>query len=83
MIVLMDYRGFDIDVRAVQVGSAWDAEIRIWRALSETRPHVEAITCRERTGRLAEERGAAYAERWVDRIVEWGHRVPDLATSMP
>ena len=67
MIVESDYRGHRIEVLAVQVHGAWDAEVRIRRTLSEAKPHVERVTCRKPTAKVAEERGVVYARRWVDR----------------
>jgi len=34
---------------------------------SEDKPHVERVTCRKPTAKVAEERGVIYARRWVDR----------------
>jgi len=49
------------------VDGAFDAEVRIRRTLSEEKPHVQVVTCRKPTATVAEERGAVYARRWVDR----------------
>ncbi|HEX3176953.1 MAG TPA: hypothetical protein VHZ49_09765 [Methylomirabilota bacterium] len=68
MIVLSDYRGFRVDVVAVAAAANWNAHVRISRALVAPTAHVETVACRERSARLAEERGAAYAQRWIDRV---------------
>ena len=62
-----DYRGYRIEVNAVQVGDAWNATIRVRRTFSDMQPHVEHVTCRKPTAKTAEERAAVYARRWVDR----------------
>ena len=62
-----NYRGRRIEVNAVRVDGAWDAEVRIRRTLSEEKSHVERVTCRKPTAKVAEERGVIYARRWVDR----------------
>ncbi len=67
MIVEPTYKGYRIEVNAQHVDGAWDAEVRIRRLFSEEKPHVETITCRKPTAQVAEERGAVYARRWVDR----------------
>ena len=67
MLVEPNYRSFRIEVAAQHVDGAWNAEVRIRRILSEMKPHVEQVTCRKPTGKVAEERGLVYARRWVDR----------------
>jgi hypothetical protein len=67
MLVEPDYKGFRIEVTAQHVDGAWDAEVRIRRMFSEDKPHVERVTCRKPTAKVAEERGVIYARRWVDR----------------
>ena len=52
---------------AQHVDSAWDAEVRIRRTLTEAKPHVERVTCRKPSEKVAEECAAIYARRWVDR----------------
>ncbi len=66
MIVEPNYRSHRIEVAAVHVDGAWDAEIRVRRLVSEEKPHVETITCRKPTAKVAEERGVVYARRWID-----------------
>jgi len=65
MIVEAYYRGFRIEVHAELVDWTWDAKVRIRRVLSDDKPHVETVTCRQATAELAEERAASYARRWV------------------
>ena len=62
-----DYRGHRIEVAARHVEGEWDAEARILRTLSEAKPQVERITCRKSSAKVAEERAAIYARRWVGR----------------
>jgi hypothetical protein len=63
LIVETDYRGDRIEVTAQHVDDAWDAEVRIRRMFSEDKPHVEHVTCRKPTAKVAEERGVIYARR--------------------
>ena len=51
---------------AQRVNGAWDAEVRIRRRLSASKPHVERVTCRKSSAKVAEERSVIYARRWVD-----------------
>jgi len=67
VIVERDYRGYRIEVNAELAGGLWNAQVRIRRILSEDKAHVEVITCRKPTAKVAEERAAVYARRWVDR----------------
>jgi hypothetical protein len=67
LLIEADYRGHRIEVTAQHVNGAWDAEVRIRRTFSEAKPHVERVTCRKPTAKVAEERAAIYARRWVDR----------------
>jgi hypothetical protein len=83
MVLLTDYRGFLIDVRAVAADAGWDAEIRIRPTISQTKPRVENLKCGERSARLAEERGALHAQRWVDRIADWDRGHSAVATTVP
>src|SRR5439155_26272717 len=53
-------------VTAQRVDGVWDAAVRVRRILSETKPHVEQVTCRKPSAKVAEERGLVYARRWVD-----------------
>jgi hypothetical protein len=66
MIVESDYRGFRIEVVAVQVDGSWGAEVRIRHMPSEGRAHVGRLTCRDATAKVAEVRAARAARRWVD-----------------
>src|SRR5438093_12010502 len=54
-------------VTAQRVDGVWDAAARVRRILSETKPHVEQVTCRKPSAKVAEERGLVYARWWVDR----------------
>ena len=67
MIVESEYRGYRIEVNAELADGLWNAQVRIRRIFSEEKPHVEVVTCRKQTAKVAEERGAIYARRWVDR----------------
>jgi len=67
LLIESDYRGHRIEVTAQHVDGAWDAEVRIRRTLSEVKPHIERVTCRKSSAKVAEERAAIYARRWVDR----------------
>ncbi len=67
MRVEPDYRGFRIEVTALQDGNAWDAEVRIMPALPEGQAHVEIVPYRLPTADDAERRGGIFARRWVDR----------------
>jgi hypothetical protein len=67
VIVRIDYRGHHIRVTAVHEDGAWDAEVRIDLTLSEGTSHVAVVPCRTATAKAAEEGGALYALRWVDR----------------
>jgi hypothetical protein len=66
LLIETDYRGHRIEVTAQHVDGAWDVEVRIRRMFSEDKPHVERVTCRKPTAKVAEERGVIYARRWVD-----------------
>ena len=61
-----DDRSYRIEVTAVRVDGAWDANIRVRRMFSEAK-RVERVTCRKAIAKVAEERAAVYARRWVDR----------------
>jgi hypothetical protein len=50
LIVVHDYRGFRIEIVAQFVDGVWNAGVRIRRALSEMKPHVEQLTCRKGNG---------------------------------
>jgi len=67
VLIERDYRGHRIAVTAVRVDGAWDANIRVRRMFSEAKPRVERVTCRKAIAKVAEERAAVYARRWVDR----------------
>ena len=67
MLVEADYRGHRIQVDAVDAGGGrWDAAVRIRRVLSDSKPHVETVTCQKLTPDLAETRAMIWAMRWVD-----------------
>lgn len=67
MVAEIDYRGFRIEVVACKARGAWDAEIRIRRALSAAMACAGRLASRALTARVAEERGVASARHWVDR----------------
>ena len=67
MIVEPDYRGYRIEVNAELADGTWNAQVRIRRTVSEEKAHVELVACRKPTAKVAEERAAVYARRWVDR----------------
>jgi hypothetical protein len=55
MLVEPDYKGFRIEVTAQHVDGAWDVEVRIRRIFTEDKPHVEVVTCRKPTAKVAED----------------------------
>jgi len=67
LLIEPDDRSYRIEVTAVRVDGAWDANIRVRHAFSDMQPHMEVVTCRKPTAKAAEERAAVYARRWVDR----------------
>jgi hypothetical protein len=67
MMVESDYRGYRIEVIAIDVEGAWDAEVNIRRALSKATACAGRLTCRKPTAQVAEERGAVCARQWIDR----------------
>jgi len=67
LLIESDYRGHRIEVTAQHIDGAWDPEVRIRRTFSEDRPHVERVTCRKPTAKVAEERAAIVLRRWLDR----------------
>jgi hypothetical protein len=67
VIVESDYRGYRIEVNAELADGVWNAQVRIRRIFSEEKGHVEVVTCRKQRAKVAEERAAIYARRWVDR----------------
>jgi hypothetical protein len=66
-MVKSDYRGYQIEVVALRVKDAWDADVRIHRASSKAAECVGRLTCRKSTAPVAEERGAVCAREWIDR----------------
>jgi len=64
MIVVPTYRGFRIEVNAVEADGRWDAEVRI-RAV-HAKPRVRIVNCGELTAEHAERAGEIWAKRWVD-----------------
>jgi hypothetical protein len=66
-VIVTTYRGFRIDIIAQLVGDAWNAGVHIRRVLSEMKPHVAQVTCRKSTAMEAEQAGAVWGQRWVDR----------------
>jgi hypothetical protein len=67
MIVESDYRGYRIEVVALQVEGAWDADVRIRRTSSTAAACAGRLTCRKPMAQFAEERGAVCAHDWIDR----------------
>lgn len=67
MIVDPIYCGYRIEVSAIYVNGAWDAEARIQRLFSHEQPHLVTVTCQKLTAQVAEECGVVYARRCVDR----------------
>jgi hypothetical protein len=67
MIVESDYRGFRIEAVAIDVGGAWDAEVRIRRTRSEPRALVARLVCRKPSAKVAEQRAVIRARLWIDR----------------
>jgi hypothetical protein len=67
VIVESEYRGYRIEVNAELADGLWNAQVRIRRIFSEEKAHVEIVTCRKNTAKVAEQRAAIYARRWVDR----------------
>jgi hypothetical protein len=66
-MVESDYRGYRIEVVALHVDGAWDAEVRI-RVTPSTRTACAGhLSCRTPTAQTAEERGAVSARQWIDR----------------
>jgi hypothetical protein len=65
VIVLPSYRGFRIEVIAVEVNNRWDVDVRI-RRLFSNEMHIEIVMCGELTPELAERAGKVWAKRWVD-----------------
>jgi len=66
VIVVPEYRGHRIEVKAVEVEGRWNADVRIRRTLSSTTPHVETVTCLKLRADHAERSGELWAKRWVD-----------------
>jgi hypothetical protein len=64
--VVSFYRGHRIGIVAQLVDGAWTAGVRRRRTLSEMKPHVEQVTCRQPTAIEVQERGEVWARRWVD-----------------
>jgi hypothetical protein len=67
LLIEPDYRSYRIEVTAVRVDGAWNANIRVRHTFSDMQPHTEVVTCRKPTAKAAEERAAVYARRWVNR----------------
>ena len=67
MIVESDYRGYRIEVIAVQIEGAWDTDVRIRQTSSRATTCAGRLTCRKPTAQVAEERGAVCAREWIDR----------------
>jgi N-formylglutamate amidohydrolase len=66
MFVEPIYKGFRIQVEAVEVEGRWDATVNIHRVFSDEKPYIERVTCRKLTAELAERLAAIWARRWVD-----------------
>ena len=67
-MVESDYRGHRIEVVAVHVDGAWDAELGIRLTSSPmTTACAGYLSCRTPTALTAEQRGAASARQWTNR----------------
>lgn len=66
MIVVPIYRGFRIEVNAVEADGRWDAEVRIRQHAVHAKPRVRIVNCCELTAEHAERAGEIWAKRWVD-----------------
>ena len=67
MLVEPDYKGHRVEATQ-HPDAAWDAEVRIWRTLSEAKPHVERVTARKPSAKAATEAAILYARRWVESL---------------
>jgi len=67
MVVESAYRGYRIEVVAVRVEGAWDAEVTIHQPPSDGTACMGRLICSKPTAKIADERGAACAREWVDR----------------
>jgi hypothetical protein len=54
MLVEPIYKGFRIQIDAVQVDGRWDARVNIHKILSDEPPHVERVTCQKLSPEVAE-----------------------------
>lgn len=71
MLVEPTYRGFRIEVVAVNIDRFWDAEITIRTALSQRTVCAGRLCCRKPTASSAEESGTASARQWIDKHGQW------------
>jgi hypothetical protein len=72
MMVQSFYKGYRVETNAVLVDGAWDAEVRIRRALTDDQARIEHVTCRKLNAQLAETSGMIFGRRWVDLYGENG-----------
>ena len=74
MIVVSDYRGHRIEIKAIAVKAAdrWDAEVRIRGHAVNAKPRVEIVTCHKLTADHAERAAEIWARRWIDLRGEGG-----------
>jgi hypothetical protein len=62
MFVEPIYKGFRIQVEAVEVEGRWDALVNIHRVFSDEKPHLDRVTCRKMTAERAEHLAAVPGE---------------------
>jgi len=66
MIIVPTYRGYRIEINAVEADGRWNAEARIRAHAAYAKPHVRIVSCYELTAEHAERAGEIWAKRWVD-----------------
>lgn len=66
MIIESDYRGYRIEVNAIEEDGRWQADVRMRRLFSPDKPRHETVTCYKLTPDLAEHAALIWAKRWVD-----------------
>jgi len=68
MIIVPDYRGHRIEIKAIAVKAAdrLNAEVRIRGHAVSAKPHVEIVTCHTLTADHAERAAEIWARRWID-----------------
>ena len=63
MLVEPIYKGFRIQVEAVEVEGRWDALVNIHRVVSDEKPHIDRVTCQKLTVEIAEHGAGASVGR--------------------